>query len=334
MNLKEPDTLRKSPLVSVVVSSYSDDRFHDLVRLLDSLESQSYRNFEIIVVIEKSRVLYQRIRQHLKTRNYLNNRIIFNDGAQGLSSARNLGIKCAAGDVIAFIDDDALASSAWLQETVKTYSDFPDAAGVTGPVVPLWENKSMAWFPRELYWIFACTDGDEKQNRSTRNGFGTNMSFKKEIFSRCGCFSEHLGAKGGGKNGKNELVGEDTEFSLRVRRQTGGSIIFSPGVLVQHRVYRYRFNREFVAKRSYWEGYTKVIFNKMNRPANENTLSKEYALLKQILFGLIPSTLPGLVLAPRTSWKRLSVTLMVLACVAFGYVRGSFCRIDLQEAAP
>jgi glycosyltransferase involved in cell wall biosynthesis len=330
--VKDSAVFVKSPLVSVVVSSYSDDRFHDIHRLLSSLESQYYRNFEIIVVIEKSRELYRRIKLRLKNRNYLNNRIIFNHGNQGLSAARNLGLKFAVGDIIAFIDDDALASPGWLQEMVKTYCDFPDAIGVTGPVTPLWENTSMAWFPLELYWIFACTDGNEKEKKSIRNGYGTNMSFKKETFERCGNFLERLGAKGSGENGKKELVGEETEFSLRARRQTGGRIIFSPGVLVQHRVLRYRFTSKFIARRSYWEGYSKVIFRKLYCRFNKDTLSKEYVLLQRILFKLIPKTLPGLVLNPRTSWKRLVVTLMVLFCVSFGYLRGSLYHVEEQEA--
>ena len=52
------------PTLSVIVTSYNLDRLNDIIELLDSLETQSYDPDEIIIVVEKSMELYDRIKQY------------------------------------------------------------------------------------------------------------------------------------------------------------------------------------------------------------------------------------------------------------------------------
>lgn len=316
----------QSPLVSVIVSAYTTERYDDLLELLSSLEKQTYRNFEVILVVEKSRELLGCLTRHSYGLGALQLKLLFNDGkVKGLSAARNIGIQAAQGEIIAFIDDDAVASPGWLEAMVNTYAEHPEAIGVTGLIEPRWERDSMDWFPREFMWVFACTGGDDGLVKTVRNGYGTNMSFRKEAFSRCGLFNLNLGAKGGGVGGKNELVGEDTEFSMRVNRITGRPIVYSPQVAVKHRAYYYRLKRPFIIRRAYWEGYTKSLFKRNYRSASRGNelLSPEKALLKQIMFHLVPSCLADLFRRPVKAFKRLDVTFTILLFVALGYLRGS-----------
>ncbi len=123
--MKESPPIAKKPLVSVVVCSFRNDRFHDLVRLLHSLEIQSYRNFETIVVLEKSRAQVRRLKNHVKSREYPNTRIVFSYDYRDISSVRDIGLKLASGKIVSFIDDDIPASSVWLEEMVRNHSS-PD----------------------------------------------------------------------------------------------------------------------------------------------------------------------------------------------------------------
>jgi len=77
-------------------------------------------------------------------------KVILNDGKYGLSTARNVGIKHANGDIIVFVDDDVLLCPDWAEKMVEAYKDNA-IIGVTGPAFPLWEDASMAWFPKEFY---------------------------------------------------------------------------------------------------------------------------------------------------------------------------------------
>jgi glycosyltransferase involved in cell wall biosynthesis len=322
------------PLVSVIVSSYTMERFNDLCELLGSLERQTFRNFETLLVLEKSRELYDRVDAYVKQNKYDNVQLLFNSGTGGLSAARNLGVKEATGKIMAFIDDDALAFPGWLAAMVHTYKDA-SVIGFTGPALPLWENEKLSWIPEEFYWIVSCMSVKSDSPVEVRNAWGTNMSFRKAAFEQCGAFAVHLGAKGGGTEGKNELIGEDTEFSMRVREKTGRKIIYNPEGQVRHRAYSYRLKWAFIAKRAYWEGYTKAIFKRQLQSSNTpNILGPERTLLKQIMLHLIPSTVFGLIKQPVISWKRLQLTLTVLTFVTLGYFGGMLHHLTVMEVTP
>jgi glycosyltransferase involved in cell wall biosynthesis len=61
----------------------------------------------------------------------------------GLSRARNTGIGVATGDLVAFVDDDAIADPAWLGLHREVLAD-DSLMGSTGPIFPLAEEKA-AW---------------------------------------------------------------------------------------------------------------------------------------------------------------------------------------------
>lgn len=308
-------------MLSIVVTSYTTERLKDIFELLDSMKAQTYPNTETIFVVERSMELFDHIQRYVVEKALPQVKVIFNNGEQGMSAARNLGINQARGDMIAFIDDDALLFPDWAKETVKTYQDNL-VIGVTGPILPLWEDGAVDWFPEELDWIFSCAGFSGITEKSeVRNVFGTNMSFKREAFDSSGLFLTHLGAKGGGKSGKHELVGDETELSIRVRRKTGKRLLFNPNVKVKHRVYKYRITPIFIARRAYWEGYTKAMFGRMyqDKDSDEKLLGVEYDLLRRILTKLLPNILGGFFRKPIVAWRKLRVTTIALFFVALGY---------------
>jgi len=316
------NTATKALRISIIISSYTMDRFKDITELIDSIQLQSYRNIETIIVAERSPELADSIKNYTQGKGYSNVLVLYNQGEWGISSARNLGIKHSSGEVIAFVDDDALILPDWAEETARAYAEDNSIIGLTGPILPLWEDEAMSWFPREFYWIFSCTYWDWTEPTEVRNGYGTNVSFRQKAFDICGLFKTNLGVKGYGKGGWQGLGGEETEFSLRAKRQTGKRIIYHPNIRVKHKVYRYRLNNSFIRKRAYWEGQAKAMFNKLYPSDNrgEEVLSTEHELLRRILFKLIPRSLKLLFRQPVVAMRQLLVTKLVLACVAAGYL--------------
>jgi glycosyltransferase involved in cell wall biosynthesis len=306
--------------VSIITASYTLDRLKDITELLDSIQAQTYQNTETLIVAERSPELADSLRRYIAEKGYSHMQVLYNEGEWGLSSARNLAVEQAKADIIAFVDDDALLFPDWADETVKTYAQDSSVIGVTGPILPLWEQESMSWFPREFYWIFSCTYWDWTEKTEVRNGYGTNISFRREAFDLCGLFKVNLGVKGQGKGGWQGPGGEETEFSLRVRQKTGKRIVYSPEVKVKHKVYGYRLSTRFIAKRAYWEGCAKAMFNELYRLSDKAVLSTEHELLSRILFKLLPQTLERLFHRPLTALRQLWVVTMVLSCVAGGYL--------------
>jgi len=148
-------------------------------------------------------------------------------------------------------------------------------------------------------------------------------SFSQEAFKSGERFKTSMGVKGRGQGGWQEPGAEETDFSLRVKQKTGKRIIYNPKVKVRHKVYQYRTTKRFVAKRAYWEGYAKALLKHLHHPASSeaNVLSTEHALLRRILFRLVPQTFGLFFHRPSIALQQLLLTVIVLSCVAAGYLK-------------
>jgi glycosyltransferase involved in cell wall biosynthesis len=307
--------------ISIIVPCYSLNRLGDVYELLDSINAQTYHNLETLVVAERAPELASSIRSYVKEKGYSNIRVLYNEGDWGSYSARNLGIEQAQGDVLAFIDDDAILFPDWAEETARNYAEDDSIIGLTGPILPLWEHESMSWFPRELYWIFSCTYWDWSEKREVRNGYGTNISFLWEAFDACGLFKNRLEVGEWGKSDWQRPGAKETEFSVRVTQKTGKRIVYNPKIKVRHKVYRYRLSTGFIIKRAYWEGYAKAWLKKWNRSSNNSkVLATEYQLLRRIFLKLVPGSLALLFKQPIVALRRLWITALALYCVFVGYL--------------
>jgi glycosyltransferase involved in cell wall biosynthesis len=313
--------------VSIITTVYTPERLKDISELLDSLAAQTYKNTETLVVAERSVELADSIKKYIADKGYPSMRVLFNEGEWGSYPSRNLAIGEARGDIIAFVDDDALPFPNWVEQTVKVYDEDSSVAGVTGPILPLWQDKSMKWFPRELYWIFSCTYREVAGRTEVRNGFCTNLSFRREAFDSCGRFKPSLVGGGWGRSDWQQPAAQETEFCLRVTRGIGKRIVYDPNVRVRHKVYGYRLSSGFLARRAYWEGYAKAMLNRWYRDDDGEVLATEYALLRRILLGRLPMTLGRLFRRPATAWRQLWVVMVVLSGVAGGYFSYKFLSL-------
>lgn len=300
------------PLLSVIVTTYSRDRLGDVFDLLESLKAQTYPYIDVIFVGEREPDLCEQVREYAQQQGMPNVITLFNDGEPGLSAARNVAVREARGELIAFLDDDVVAFPDWAEAMVSAFQET-DAIGLTGPALPLWEDPSMAWLPEELYWIISCTawSGWDRV-REVRNAWGMNMAFKMEAFKIAGLFHNDTGYHRG-------PMAEDNEFSLRVRAQTGKRIVYIPSAKVWHRVHPYRLTWSFIRERAYWIGRSRRNLLRLYATPSEDMLSAERVLARRILTHRIPKDLIGLFITPNTSWKRLTPTFWALLFVTIGY---------------
>ncbi|MFC2002718.1 glycosyltransferase [Chloroflexota bacterium] len=307
-------------LISIVITFYTLDRFKDIIELLNSIKNQIYSNIEIILVAERSRELYENIKAYLLEELTLNAKLVFNDGEQGASAGRNLGIKEANGDIIAFVDDDTVLFPDWAEQLIKTYQD-ESIIGVAGSCDPLWEDEYMDWFPQELYWILGCTGWSEwTEKDEIRNGAGANLSFRRGNLEDCK-FLTDLGPKRHEDNSWAQGLAEDAELSIRIQRETGKPIIYNPKVKLKHKVYKYRLSLKYITERSYQVGCSRSMLKKLYTQSNKSTtlLSPEYNLMKRIFTRLFPDILKGFFKNPAIAWRKLWVTVIALFFVALGY---------------
>jgi len=297
---------------SVIISSYSIDRLPDVVKAMDSVLQQTYTDKEIILVIDKDKPeLLQQVREAAPE----GVEIAVSTQSHGLSAARNAGIQAAKGDIVVFLDDDAVADVDWLERLMENFQD-PKVIAAGGRAVPLWAGKKPAWLPEELYWTVGCTyKGYADGKRTTvRNVHGNTMSFRREIFNRIGEFQTNIGSMYG-----RSIGGEETEFCLRI---TSGipyaKIIYDPSAVISHKVPAKRCSLWYLFKRSYGEGEGKTIISYLNR--RSGPIKVEMSYLNYLLLDFIPKSLRKLFSREfcRVSGQLLAVG-TTLAGAALGY---------------
>src|SRR5712691_2151859 len=110
--------------ISVIICAYTEDRWDDLIAAVESVRRQTLSPAEIIVVIDYNPHLLKRAQEQL-----LDAVLVENRRPRGISGARNSGIAVAKGNIIAFLDDDAIAEPDWIGQLVVCYAD-PHIAGV------------------------------------------------------------------------------------------------------------------------------------------------------------------------------------------------------------
>ncbi len=241
---------RHVPPVSVIICAYADDRQVQLLQAIESVWNQTLRPHEVVVVIDHNRPLLDRIAGqcgHVT--------VIENSAQRGLSGARNTGVAHATGDIVAFIDDDAVADPDWLEHLASHFANEAVAA-VGGAVVPMWPNKQPSWFPMEFGWVVGCSyTGLPRATAPIRNPIGCNMSFRRHLFKAIGGFSEGIG-----RSGADAAGCEETEFCIRVRQHDRTSIIlYDPAAIVHHQVTPERTQWQYFRKRCIAEGKSKAL---------------------------------------------------------------------------
>lgn len=134
------------PAVSVCVCTYQ--RPHLLVLLLNSLAQQSFRGlFEIIVVDNDPNGSASEVIDRAKQQHPAFSIRYAVEPKKGISFARNTAVSLAAGEFVAWIDDDETATRDWLELLWKTRW-LEDADAVFGPVVPAFPEGSPSWARR------------------------------------------------------------------------------------------------------------------------------------------------------------------------------------------
>jgi len=177
---------------------------------------------------------------------------------QGSSFARNRAVDEAHGDIIAFIDDDAIADREWLRAMLSALkSRALDAA--CGMVLPRWSAPPPPWLGPRLIVKLAVHDratiesASSEQNETLQNYFSANVGFRRAAFERFGRFREDLGVVG-----KNPMSGEDTELFARIIAG-GGKMGFVRDAIVHHMIGPERMTAEYLRRKSFAFGFGSAI---------------------------------------------------------------------------
>jgi glycosyltransferase involved in cell wall biosynthesis len=299
--------------VSVVICTYTEEMYDHFQEAVESIYAQTYDDIELVLVSDGNEPLYERMQADYGDRE--NVKIHCNEENVGLSGSRNNALEYVTGDVVALIDDDAIADEEWIEELVSVY-ESRDAIAAGGKMTPIWVAGEPTFLPEEFYWLVGVTHrGFAEPGEEVRNTFGSNISFRTEVLKELGGFETQVG-----RQGEKNLQAHETEFCARMREAYGQGVIYNPDAEVGHKVFEFRTEKRWLLERAFWQGYSKRA---METIVSEDASAEESAFLKQLLFEFVPSRVKSIATDPSVTKVTQLVTLFLLTgLVGTGYLYG------------
>jgi len=228
-----------TPTISVVVITYR--RPGSLAACLQSLDDQVDDVFEVIVVDQSPDDLSGAVVAEHDRAIWVDNR----RNAGRMTSSRNIGLDLARGDLIAFLDDDVVATPGWSQAVRRAFLARGDLGGVTG----LTRNRGEARALTDAGIGIIQADGRVIGNfdmlgaeREVEHLIGANMTFRRKVLRGLGGLHEDY---------PGTAMGEDTDICLRVRA-AGWRLAFLPSCEVDHRGAPHVVGRRFDHRYTYF----------------------------------------------------------------------------------
>ena len=217
-----------TPTFSVIICTR--DRGPELERCLGALSQQRYPNFDVMVVdsAPQDTAAFEVARRW--------GVVYVMEPRAGVSRARNLGVRASTGDIVAFLDDDAVADPEWLRSLAAQFND-PRVAAVAGRIQEL---RAPGQSPDEVgeFFTLDCL-GEERRVFDRENpqwfeiasfggiGQGSNMAFRRSALWSLAGFDHRLG------RGAPITGGEEHYAFFRLIEQSA-RIVYAPDATVYH----------------------------------------------------------------------------------------------------
>ncbi len=230
--------------LSVVIVTYH--RAQDLEECLDSLFEMRTPPYEVIVVDSRSTDGTPEIAERYPLR-------FISIEEKSMVKARNVGLMHAEGDIVAYVDDDALFDENWSTYVVEPFKER-SIGGAAGRVLPVGNDSTLSMAGEfgaigKVYdngLVLGNFDVPTEHPIEIDTVIGCNMSFRKSLLIETGGFDENL---------RGNCYRDDTDMSLRIKK-LGYKLIYNPRAVVWHKYKGKTVTREWM----YWTVYNHTYF--------------------------------------------------------------------------
>lgn len=238
---------------------------------IDSLLNQDFANYEVIVVdnasndntvdVVKTRLPHPRLKYVYEEK-------------LGLSVARNTGAKNTQAPILAYLDDDAEASSQWLSVLINAYnnnSKLAIAGGKVNLILPPNVEKLPIWLTDSLAGALGLYDLGDEIVYITEPGLtprGLNYSIRRSFLEEIGGFDLNLGRVG------QKLLSNEELYMTELAIKKGWQVAYLPNAIVGHNVQPERLKKDWFLRRSWWQGVSESYREEMAGASNWKKILK------------------------------------------------------------
>ncbi|TYP91727.1 Glycosyltransferase involved in cell wall bisynthesis [Fodinibius salinus] len=201
------------------------------------------------------------------------------ESQQGLSFARNRGIREAKNPILLFLDDDILTGSQFIRHWLIFFDQHADAKCAGGRIEVQFDDPRPSWMSHFLLPLLGYHNlgSTVKTYGQRKYPFGGNMAFRQSIFDEYGFFNTDLGRKG------EELkASEEKEFFRRLKNDNI-EIYYLPDAKLDHRVDNERLTPDYIKRQAVGLGQSIAL------QLRQKTLASKIAKGSSELFKLIVS---------------------------------------------
>ena len=285
-------------MISVIICTYNRDKY--IYNVLKSLADNTLPRdcYEIVLVnnncTDDTVSECERFVQDYPDINFR----AFTEEHQGLSYARNRGIKESVGNVLVYVDDDALVNKEYLQTYADFFEQHPEIDAAGGPIIPQYETEEPKWISpitKALITGYKYLGNQPKEFPKNDYPGGGNAAYRASVFEKVGLFNVELGRKG------DSLAGAEEKDIFDKMTSQGMRFYYLPDAILYHLIPEKKLSKEYFDRLSYSIGksermrtkqigkakYAKRLFSESFKWVATITLFVGYALT----------------LAPAKGWK-------------------------------
>ena len=161
---------------------------------------------------------------------------------QGLSYARNRGIRESQGDLLAYVDDDATVNPQYLESYATFFARHPQAVAAGGPILPVYETEEPRWmshYTRQLITGRLYHGDSERQFPRDSYPGGGNACYRRSVFDTIGLFNVELGRKG------NSLIGAEEKDLFDKMNSHNMKFYYIPTAILYHIIAPYKLTDDY-----------------------------------------------------------------------------------------
>lgn len=232
--------------ISFIICTYN--RAHYLQETLQSLvdNKADQRRFELLVIDNNSSDDTPSITEEYIEEFSAHNIRYIKEYKQGLSHARNRGIKEADNPIVIFLDDDILTDNDFISNWLNFFDEHPSARCAGGKIEVQFDDPRPNWMSHFLLPLLGHHNlGNSIKKYGTQNyPFGGNMGFQQSIFDEYGLFDTDLGRKG-----KKLKASEEKDLFQRIKND-GIDIFYVPKAKLYHRVNSERLTKDYIKRQA------------------------------------------------------------------------------------